>query len=74
MPFTPAEISDAGKIGLDFYLKNKPIDQIMSERPLLAKLMSKKKSFPGGKQFITEQLRTTYGSNFQWLGRCPEPV
>jgi hypothetical protein len=67
MPFTSAEITDAGKIGLDFYLKNNPIDQIAVERPLLKALTEKKKTAPGAKQYIVEQLRYRYQSNFQWF-------
>jgi len=67
MPFTSQELSDAGKIAIDFHMKNNPIDQIATERPLLAKLMGSKRSFPGAKQFLTEQLRQSYGSNFQWF-------
>lgn len=67
MPFSAGEISDAGKIGLDFYLSNSPIDQIDVERPLLKKLNSKKVSAPGAKQYIVEQLRVRYQSNFQWF-------
>lgn len=66
MSFTPDELSYAGKSALDFYLKNKPIDQIGVERPLLAKLMAGKTSFPGAKQYVVEQLRKAYNSNFQW--------
>jgi len=66
MSFTSAELTQLGYVALDHYLRNKPIDEIARERPLLAKLMSKKKSFPGGKQFITEQVRFQYDSNFQW--------
>lgn len=67
MPFTSQEIIDAGKIGLDFYLKNKPVDQVAVERPLLKMFMAKKKSAPGAKQYIVEQLRYRYQSNFQWF-------
>ncbi len=67
MPFTAQELQDAGKIALDFYLKNNPIDQVAVERPLLKALMGKKKSFPGGKQYVVEQLRYRYQSNFQWF-------
>ena len=66
MPFTSQEIIDAGKAGLDFYLANKPVDQIAIDRPLLKAMQGKKKAAPGAKQFIVEQLRTRYGSNFQW--------
>lgn len=67
MPFSSQEIIDAGKAGLDFYLANKPVDQIALERPLLKALQAKKKSAPGAKQYIVEQLRKQYGSNFQWF-------
>lgn len=67
MAFTAQELQDAGKIALDFYLKNNPVDQVAVERPLLKALMGKKKSFPGGKQYIVEQLRYRYQSNFQWF-------
>jgi len=67
VPFTSQEITDAGKIGLDLYLKNDPIDQIAVERPLYKKLNEKKSSAPGAKQYIVEQLRFRYQSNFQWF-------
>jgi hypothetical protein len=67
MPFTAQEIQDAGKIGLDFYLKNKPVDQVAIDRPLMQALVGKKQAAPGGKQYIVEQIRTSYQSNFQWF-------
>lgn len=67
MPFTSQEITDAGKAGLDFYLASKPVDQVVLERPLLKALQAKKKAAPGAKQYIVEQLRKSYGSNFQWF-------
>lgn len=67
MPFTNQEITDAGKAALDFYLKNNPIDQITVERPLYKKMRGKQMEAPGGKQYIVEQLRVRYQSNFQWF-------
>jgi hypothetical protein len=66
MPFSAPELTQLGYIALDHYMRNNPIDQIAQQRPLLAKLTAKKKSFPGAKQYITEQVRHTYDSNFQW--------
>lgn len=66
MPVTAAQISEASKSSLDLYLKNKPIDQIAVERPLLQRLNAKKKTFPGAKEYVVEQLRKSYQSNFQW--------
>jgi hypothetical protein len=67
MPFTSTELSNAGIAALDFYLKNNPVDQVATERPLLKKLMEVKKTFPGAKQYVVEQIRYTYNSNFQWF-------
>jgi hypothetical protein len=67
VPFTTEEIIQAGKIGLDYYLRNKPVDQVAVERPLMKKLMDKKKDAPGARQFVVEQIRTSYQSNFQWF-------
>ncbi len=67
MPFTASQIQDAGKIGLDFFLANNPVDQVSMDRPLLKALQASKSEAPGGKQFIVEQIRKEYGSNFQWF-------
>jgi len=67
MPFSSSEITDAGKIGLDFYVKNEPIDQVGVDRPLYRYLSGRKTSAPGAKQYIVEQLRYRYQSNFQWF-------
>lgn len=67
MPFTVQQIADAAKVGLDFYMKNKPpVDQIAVDRPLLKFLKQYQSEFPGAKQYVTEQLRKDYGSNFQF--------
>jgi hypothetical protein len=66
MPFSAQDLIEAGKIGLDYFLANDPVDQIALERPLLKALQAKKKTAPGAKQFVVEQLRKTYQSNFQW--------
>lgn len=66
MPFTAGEIADAAYASLDHYERNRPTDQIAVQRPLMTKLRSMEREFPGGKQYITLQLRTSYGSNFQW--------
>jgi hypothetical protein len=67
MPFTSQELTDAGKVGIDYFLKNNPVDQIAVERPYYKALNGRKSSAPGAKQYIVEQLRKSYGSNFQWF-------
>lgn len=67
MPFTAQELAEAAKSGLDYYLKNKPVDQIRVKRPLLDALNSRKKSFPGSQLYVIATLRKQYGSVFQWF-------
>ena len=62
------DITQLGYVALQNYLKNKPIDQVATERPLLKALMAKKKPWGGGKENIVEQSRTGYGNNFEWFG------
>lgn len=67
MPFSAQDLIDAGKVGIDFFLAKKPVDQIQLDRPLLKALQGKKKEAPGAKQYVVEQLRARYSSNFQWF-------
>lgn len=67
MPFNDQEIAEAGVAVLDWYMKNQPIDQIAVERVLMKALMPTKSEVPAAKQFIVEQLRDKYQSNFQWF-------
>jgi len=66
MAITAAKLAILGQAALDLHLKNKPIDQIGTERPLLKMLMDNKKPTGMGKEFIVEKLRKSYDSNFQW--------
>ena len=63
-----ADITQLGYVALQNYLKNKPIDQVAVQRPLLKKLMGGKKTWGGGKENIVEQIRTGYDNNFEWFG------
>ena len=63
-----ADITQLGFVALQNYLKNKPIDQVAVQHPLLKALMAKKKPWGGGKENIVEQIRTGYDNNFQWFG------
>lgn len=66
MPISNADLQELAKVSLDEYLRNMPVDQIATERPLLKKLMSGRKTFLGAKQNVVENIRKTYGSNFAW--------
>ena len=69
MAFTPGQLTEAGYISLDFFLKNKPpTDQVNYSHPLLAALEMSTSEFDGGKQYVVEQIRTTNADNSQWFG------
>ena len=68
------DITQLGYVALQNYLKNKPIDQVAEERPLLKALMAKKKPWGGGKENIVEQIRTGYDNNFEWFGDTSKNV
>ena len=71
---TSGDVTQLGYVSLANYLKNKPIDQIAVQRPLLKALMAKKKPWGGGVgasggKMIVEQVRTSYGAGqFKWFG------
>lgn len=66
MPISNSDLQELAKVSLDEYLRNMPVDQIATERPLLKKLMEGRKSFLGAKQNVVENIRKSYGSNFNW--------
>jgi hypothetical protein len=66
MPFTVPELTAASKAVLDMFERNKPVDQVAIERPLMKALRARQKTAPGAKQYIVEQLRMTYNGNLQW--------
>ncbi len=66
MPISNGDLQELAKVSLDEYLRNIPIDQIATERPLLKKLMAGRKQFLGAKQNVVENIRKTHGSNFAW--------
>lgn len=72
MPISAPDLAELAKISLDEYLRNIPVDQIATERPLLKKLMAGRKQFLGAKQNVVENIRKEHGSNFNWsYGETP---
>jgi hypothetical protein len=57
MAFGTSVATDIANAALDFHVRGKALLQTMQERPLLAWLNSGKKTFPGGKQYITEPVQ-----------------
>ena len=65
MPFNAEQLAYGGKAAIDFYLKNDPVDQVNTARPLYSKLVAGKKPWTGGLQNVVEQIRESNDSNFQ---------
>ncbi|HCP79426.1 MAG: phage major capsid protein [Pusillimonas sp.] len=66
MPISAPDLAALGKVSLDEYMRNTPVDQIGVEHPLLKKLMAKRKLFLGAKQNVVVNIRKSYDSNFAW--------
>jgi hypothetical protein len=63
MAFTPAEITNISNAALDYYLdKGDQWRQTLQKRPLMDKLVSKKKYFPGGKGNISVAVSGDFGN------------
>jgi hypothetical protein len=65
MPFNTEQLAYGAKHSIDFYMKNKPIDQVNIDRPLIKKLLEGRRDWVGGLQYVVETLRTGNDSNFQ---------
>jgi hypothetical protein len=65
MSFTTEQLAYAGNAAINYFLRNEPIDNVNINRPLIKKLMEKKKPYVGGLQYVVEQLRYSNDSNFQ---------
>jgi hypothetical protein len=65
MPFNAEQLAYAGNAAINYFLKNDPVDQINTERPLIEFLMAGKQQYAGGLQYVVEQLRYSNDSNFQ---------
>lgn len=66
MPFTQDELDNITIAALDYHMdKGKVHKQSIQEKPLLAKIMAKKKTFPGGKENITIRVKGVYSTTIQ---------
>jgi hypothetical protein len=65
MPFSTEQLAYGAKAAIDYFLKNDPVDNINTVRPLIEMLIAGKKEYGGGLQNVVEQLRFSNDSNFQ---------
>lgn len=69
MPLNAGEIAKIGKVAITHYGKNKPVDQVNVERPLLDALLPRKKDIVGGVDGFTINVYKSNDANGQlWSG------
>lgn len=69
MPLNAAEIAKIGKVAISHHSKNKPVDQVNVERPLLDVLLPKSKNIVGGVDGFTINVYKSNDANGQlWSG------
>lgn len=66
MPISAPDLATVTVAALDDYMRNRPIDQIGTERPLIKKLMSGRKKLMPARQYSVENIRESYNTNFAW--------
>jgi hypothetical protein len=66
MPISGGDLATVTVAALDNYMRNRPVDQIGTERPLIKKLMAGRKGLMPARQYSVETVREGYGSNFAW--------
>lgn len=65
MPISAPDLAIVATLSIADYLRNRPIDQVGYNHPLLGKFMAKRKKLnPGVNQKV--QVRKGYGTNFAW--------
>jgi len=69
MAFTASELASIANAALDYHFKGQPLPQSIQDKPLLAKLESSRKNFPGGKGDITVPVKGKY--DFEGAGTPP---
>lgn len=69
MALNATEIAKIGKVAITHYGKNKPVDQVNMDRPLLDALLPRAKDIPGGADGFTVNVFKDNGANGQiWSG------
>ena len=74
MAFTAQELQNIANAIIDYHIRGKVESQILQDRPLYDDLMKGKKSFPGGKEFITGRVKGQYTSAVQGYSHDDEQV
>ncbi len=70
--FTAQELANVGNAVIDFHIKGMADPQTIQGKPLYKRMLSKKKSFPGGKELITKAVKGAYTSSWQGFSHDDE--
>lgn len=65
MPMTPEQFANGANRQLEVYSREKPVDQIGQDKPLMQWLVSRRKDAPGGNEYFNEKVHIAYDSNYQ---------
>jgi hypothetical protein len=66
MPFTAQELENIANSTLDFFVNRGKVEaQTLQDKPLLAKMRSLSKTFPGGKEYISGAVKGEYTTTIQ---------
>jgi hypothetical protein len=66
MPFTVEQIENISNAAIEFHFQRGTVtSQTLQDKPLLEKMMSKSKNFPGGKDNITVRVKGEYETTIQ---------
>lgn len=65
MAFTAAELNNIAAAALDYHIRGPAHSQVIQAKPLMRALEARKKSFPGGKEFITTPVKGVYTTSLQ---------
>jgi hypothetical protein len=66
MPISAGDLAIVTVAALDNYMRNRPIDQIGTERPFIKKLFAGRKKLMPARQYAVEAVRKAYNTNFAW--------
>lgn len=72
MPFTAQELSNIANAALDFHVRGPAHSNVIQKRPLVKALYARKKTFPGGKEFITTPVKGVYTTSVQGFSHDDE--
>lgn len=65
MPFTANQLENIANAAIDFHMeRGKVASQTIQNKPLLAAMRAKEKTFPGGKDLITLRVKGEYNEDF----------